>query len=838
MSELDLAVLALIPDATVDPVVDEVPLMHIPADDAIQDISLEDLVFEDAEPMAMLNTVELRLGDPINRGELSSDQISVNNLAMEDNDNAKEHQPEKNNNLIDVNAVVVIDAPRRGMIEIIPEEEEDIVIKPKRADVQHNLLIDEPDVEPRVIDPVIVIRADPGLVNPGINEANVVQPVIPIAPLPIKVGTQQVRDVNDVMINHLSNEVRAQNPHVYCAGQRAVDYHIVNLLLPKNSIVKDYFGGARTPKLLPDHAVHVHRPVITVADKNRLMLCQDKISNKSRYKDKRNPGPQPTKNKPTYCSHDFEKCFCAPSHTAGFLNDVYQSHVYETLNQWRETRHLYIIMKVFEPTYLGGRILVDHLAQSHDQGHWYRAGKQIVFAPNTNSTDVERNYVHDDLLPELFADNVVTRYGWTFTVLHRTSLGACASVILLGRPKANGVKNSVCAFKQPPTKYFGGTEDDVTAASAKYINVTIPNDSTALYTNELWFQFIRKRSSNTEADNLQVLLDNTNTGHIHFCRTCTLPYFHEHPLGKGAAAADAKSASAQHTQFDFDCPYNTCSNFNHVDCADDCRLPGHKAAILTLEKHTKKTVRLPQDAIDKFVREANDMLRAGHQPVVMYEDAPVNVTVDKLPAAEPKAVVNSVKLVTPTMSAALNEVPDGTYSDIHPTTKVMEVYQSIGNHYEKMTVVSSDNTGCYTFTIASDRFVVATKLLNRLITACRKCKSMEEASTLAAHLFSANHANVLTPSMVALVVQYVFQQIVAQRAMVATIEASALGHFTRDALNSRLKPYRNFLHAWHVYGLREASKLCWTRLNLFGCTAGTVDVGNLDLTVNNATALN
>jgi hypothetical protein len=701
-------------------------------------------------------------------------------------------------------------------------------------------------------------------------------------------GTKQfkVEDVNKLLNTYLEDESANRNPHKYSAAYRKLHYSIVNDIY-KGKYLKDIFGNARSGKLLNLCKVHIQRSIVTLKDVERLALIKkNKIEmvHKGHY-------PKPNIGSPIACTHEFDKCYCATDADFMFLNDVYQAYIFHQLKTWVDTKKtpIIVIMKVFDVQYFGGRIIVSHNGLLHDQGCWYRIQKDnsIVFSPNTENTDTERHYVHIDMLANLYKNNYTVEYGYEFNVLHRDYFGAGATIIACAKPTTKPNKSLIFDLQQQHgTRYYNGGEEELVVARAQYYNNTIPEQSTQLYTVDGYNASLIKRSNNIMVDDFKPLLDQHANAHIHFCTTCTLPYLHVHMLGKNSK--DAGSANAKHVQFDFDCPYKTCKNYNHVDCVENCSIINHKAARNTLMKYVKKTWYLNPDEVNKVITEFQSAAKNNLQPslpkattnnipvvkvvVPVVNQSPIEHVINapfeskselferqlekeglpilranidnesvvddrfyhkeleqhRQPAKDNR--VNGALPYNSAMNSNFTVLEPGMHYEQNPITKLMEVTLTIDETSgPKLTAFSTVNTGIVEFNYASECFTIPAKALNRMILAGTTCVNVRECSTYVNRAFTNASQHVITPQMLNALKQFVYREIITRTALDAHLTTSVLGGFLMDALESKLKPYHGFWRALYKYGLKQAVGLWCTERNFCNCNAGIVDVGELNL---------
>lgn len=576
----------------------------------------------------------------------------------------------------------------------------------------------------------------------------------------------------------------------------------------------------------------------------------------------------------TYCKHDFDKCFCAFNpNTVLFLNDVYCADVLRKLNTWLSTRKMTIIaiMKVFSNDYIAGDIIVrDANNAGVKQGTWHRIKPDnIVFCPNTMNTDTERAYVHENLFPELYNNNTVDAYGYRVEVLHRDSFGACATVIVKMTWNKSQQRLTGGKFNYTKNAVAYGTFDTKTAHGF-YECGHKPIASTEMYTHEAWIKSQLRKSSNGITDNLhELFIDLGADAHGHICDHCTLPYVHVHRIGVNNAQ-DRHSLFAKHNQFEFDCPYSTCTNYNHVDCLDDCTLPQHKNARLKLEFHVKNSYRLSIKAINDFYGSMQEANAAGIKiepipgiPIVIpsqpesQSNPAIIVTPDGIPPQqpgannEPEAEVEILpgiflppsKHLTkcrPNMNAAGNSVPRGQYLDVNPVTKQTEAYICYGDDITgtQLAVITGNFDDVNHFTYDGGEFCITCKAFNRLVNNALNCTKTVDVLRIVTRNFLNIANNAPTMSAIAVIHEQILTRIVHIRALETHLLNSKLGKLTDAALTQNFLPHGNFMYNWRKLGLRRSIHI-WVRglipARVFCCNTDVSTMNELRLFDNRRT---
>ena len=168
-----------------------------------------------------------------------------------------------------------------------------------------------------------------------------------------------------------------RNPHGLSAAYRVAHHKLMSQYIDVSYTIKDLYGSARTPDLFPLHAVHVHRPTVTMKDLEREMLVSRKLGYKNKVKfdktTKKTKMLTPVPKHPTWCTHNIEKCYCSVqknNKTVHFLNDVYQEDVSTTIANFGNTinnQTIFAIFKVFSPKYAGGNIICFNHSKNTDE---------------------------------------------------------------------------------------------------------------------------------------------------------------------------------------------------------------------------------------------------------------------------------------------------------------------------------------------------------------------------------------------------------------------------------------------------------------------------------------
>jgi hypothetical protein len=401
------------------------------------------------------------------------------------------------------------------------------------------------------------------------------------------------------------------NPHSHAAAVRSLNYQYVNQNYGKNKII-DLYGNARTPHLLRNSFVHVHRELITLKDASRVDLCRSKkLQDTTKL-----TGTFKYQAFGTFCTHNINNCKCGAGVTMYFLNDVYAPEIYQSLNKFIvNNEFVIVVMQVFPSNMIGGDIVVTHPSGSEViQGDWYRTVDKIVYSPYTENGDLEQHYIHDDMFNILCTQNTMVYHGVEYQVMNRTNLGSCYSVILQGhsskKKNTNMIKfnltKCVHGFKGNSTLSF---DDKFKIAVANYETKFLPNNATQLYDHNLYNAKLVGRSKNYYVPELGKQLNEVQH-HGHICDYCALPYIHKHVSN----AKDEHRMNAAHKQFDYDCPYHHCRNYNHVDCSEvNCPSKNHAEARAVLLSKIKITYALESDKMDELLKDLPDVLRK-HTP--------------------------------------------------------------------------------------------------------------------------------------------------------------------------------------------------------------------------------
>jgi hypothetical protein len=627
-------------------------------------------------------------------------------------------------------------------------------------------------------------------------------------------------------------EEQGANPHRECAALRIVNYAYVNANLQKRTSLIDYFGGARTPKLLSNAMVHVQRQVITNKDRQRLQLCRDRKLENTTPKNKTGENYR-HQALGTFCEHRIEKCFCASNATVFFLNDVYQHEVMQTISGFMNKQTLIMILQVFPLNTIGGDIVIG--ATTPKQGSWYRLkNQQIVYSPNTENGDIERHYVHDDMLPELATQNEITRYGLTFEVLIRYNLHSCYSVVVRAR-KSNGLKtkkkNIVQPLFNPDTAvYRTGTSLTIDVVRQMFANNVIPVNATAPYEAEQYQKIQAERSKNIFVDKLDIVLRDNPKAHGHKCKDCKLFYVHVH----NSKTKDAGQIDASHAQFKYDCPYDHCINFNHVGC--NCTNKDHQAALATLMSRVKTTYGLlPTKAKELAVK---TIAAIKTDDVDALEQSKTIDALEKVPMPNDN---DALPIVTPTdvPLAHLDDmikngvvIPDDgkVYRYYNATTKIHEHYMYIGdkNHITRLDFLSSKFTGILHIVIEGTRTPVDTKFLNRVL---NKVWSLdpEKFTPVITTLVGNQFPDHWDEGLIDAVRKIITNTIIRHKALDNQFLSSTQVKFLRDARDNELNEDISFLSSIFKHGLIKSVKMLVTKMDL---TVGDIHMtnGRLNLT--------
>jgi len=417
-------------------------------------------------------------------------------------------------------------------------------------------------------------------------------------------------------------------------------------------------------------------------------------------------------------------------------------------------------MKVFSDMHVGGEIIAQYNKKTYKQGYWYRINdNRIVFVPNTENGDLEKAYVHEDMFGVLFKNNEMNTLGIDFTVLHRTSLGTCATVIVQAvKHNKNSKLHGLADFRYKYNKAHKFEPNTEKLKEAEliyhefYITKFIPNGSTAPFNMTTYSEGIRSNSANLSLDNIYTALDlpENGNGHGHVCVYCKKPYVHVHPHKD-----DKFTHLAKHPQFNYDCPYSDCANYNHIDCIN-CLTPEHVLAIKTLVKFTKKTYRLNEKAIEEYNKDiknfndngltvkvhgkTNKTLVANNN--IMTADVANSITAvgDNVQVDDgvlkPKLVEKKLELVLQDNNmttdglqiAVTNHTGDIIKGQIHrftnPNTKMNEFYCMLeGGNYHTVMALSDSNTGGIVFTIEPIGLCVNTNDLGLMLKRAYKSAS-------------------------------------------------------------------------------------------------------------------
>jgi hypothetical protein len=649
----------------------------------------------------------------------------------------------------------------------------------------------------------------------------------------LKPGTRQHNYPQKIFKQSVINQ--GENPHAEAAALRVCDYDFVNKFLVRKSRIIDWYGNARTPMLLSNHMVHVMRYLHTVKDKVRLDLCakrltEIKVSDKFKY-EKRG----------TYCKHDITKCACAKDATVFFLNDVYDIATHEVISKKMTNNQVFIaILKVFPNDVLGGDIAVR--PDGPIQGTWYRTkDARIVYTPNTEHGDIERHYVHPSILSELYHTDVCIRYGIQFTVLQRTSLYSCASVIVHGvRTKSATTKSEVFNFNQSVVhscQVGTALEDWTSVLKACFNDNVIPEHCTALFDNVQYEKLQIARSVNTIVDDFTTVIGHKQA-HGHKCKYCLLTYVHIHPSGED------HMIDAKHAQKDFDCPYVHCEYYNHVDC--NCTSPQHKLAQSTLINRVKTSYRLDGLSINAVVDDIKKVMAHCSVDPNVGETALKNA-MDKVPITQPitDAVNYDPVAHTNEMTKDGKIIPDNglVFRTFNKEAKSHDYYLHCRVDDTNAYVIFCNRSlkGSLRVRIQHVDLTLTTKFICSVFRKCNNAATNEMTGIVTTCLTTEFSQNCTTDSIITFT-QFIANMVLALQLKRNVFEASMLVEHINDARTNKTHLDHGFFGNLYQYGFRKAFMIAIIRAepDVFGIplTNGLVELPNLTMLNRRTTYIN
>jgi hypothetical protein len=625
--------------------------------------------------------------------------------------------------------------------------------------------------------------------------------------LPERPGTTQqnynLTDEHPFVLN------QRDNPHKYAAAQRTHNYAFLNNYLAASRLY-DLFGGPRSPHLLSNHLVHVMREVITLKDKDRADMCRKRGLFDTTPKQHTGRNFQ-YRESGTYCRHTMANCTCGDGFTAILMNDIYQEDVMNQLYQFCEMHPVYLIMQVFPNHVLGGDLIV----AGTKQGDWYRHQTGIVFSPNTENGDLERHYVHDDILPALCLVNHHQAYGFDFEVLTRQSMGSCYNVVAVAIPRSQH-RHHVRTLMMN-TGITLSTNPDQHAINQARFDAPLPDHATQPYDVNIYNASLLKRSANHDVDDLDQPLMLPHA-HSHMCEHCHRLYVHIHK------SKEDNVMLANHRQFKYDCPYVACTNYNHVDC--NCTTQQHKDATSELLKRVKISYRMNPRALIDHTLQVQQIIKDYPEKIAEIPPGDLPEVADHKP--RPDLIGNVLTIHNSLMTPNGVAIPDDglLYRYVNPDTNKPEFYRVMnGSRFNRGIYVSQNMTGCLVILFDPEEYTIKTDTLNRLH---RKCSGVDSRK-LYDLVHNAVYAEVptATPTLVLQVADFTLRNLTAVFAHKNMFVVSAGAHYYQQAVSEALHYDYGILYNIRRLGLWRALRIEWVKLDCLGCTNGVVDLAEL-----------
>jgi len=403
---------------------------------------------------------------------------------------------------------------------------------------------------------------------------------------PTKVNITISRDLMDKLPQLIANG--GLNPHALSAAIRTHLYGLVDEYLLSSygpTAILDLYGNARTPKLLRHHTVHVHRPIITLKDNDRVKLCKDK----GLYYLKFNKGKINYTEKSSYCTTN--SCHTHFKHYINFVNDaLYYQETYNAVINNMNTTNTYrsyddrvvtiAIFKVFDSKISASRILIAQDKTFVDQGHWYRVDQHIMYCPNNISSDKEPNYYHPDICNTLYLQDKARDNHFIYTVIFRVNHYSEATVVVEIVPFVKSADNNRLPKVHTPVEnpqnliVIGDNEQCCVLRCLLEVRCIDPPLGIEATTTKY------KNIAVASVEELNTIMSDIQGVNV-VCDTCHGMYVFREMKTK--FTANANRVVGRH-----DCPYETCAKFNHISCTEQCKSPAHMLARKDYSRYGRK----------------------------------------------------------------------------------------------------------------------------------------------------------------------------------------------------------------------------------------------------------